>query len=133
MGKLTMSQIAAHELRRKLLRYFPEFSRKEMKELITLAAGITFRRQGHRNFVSETVLSVIRHSKKKILAAHKEKSPITEENYFHPEKKIPEKNHEVTDWCTYIIPNETWAGKGSGGKTNFSKEISEKFSPEFSA
>jgi len=98
----------------------PGSTRRQRKELIREAHKISCSRRDSPTFCPSTVLSVIRGSIKGIREGLGNKS--TSELFKRQTRVIPVRSYVVKfDPSCYLVPNETWAGKGSGGKHNFSQ------------
>lgn len=105
----------AHKLKKSL----PKSSRKFRKKLVAHAHEISQARTGSPEFNDLVVCSVIRGSIKKIRETINS-SDIS--SLFRPERVVETKYpiQPIPDPSAVLMPNECWAGKGSGGKNNFS-------------
>ena len=103
-----------------LRRSLPHASRKQLKRIIRFAHGIACSRSDVREFNAGLVLSVIRGS----WAAIKMNPDAPVHLLFKPERPVTLRYPilQKPDPLCYLVPNETWAGKGSGGKTNLTEE-----------
>jgi hypothetical protein len=99
---------------------FPGFSKDVIRWLLVTATEISFERIERREFRSDLVLSVIRWSRKKILAS--KNLPLVRENYFLPEAVRPPRDPrlDLEPTLFFLTPNEHWSGKGSAGKNRMS-------------
>jgi hypothetical protein len=98
---------------------FPDASRSELKNLIFEAHKISCARRDCPSFCPNTVLSIIRGSRREIRQGLGCK-PVSD--LFRKEMKVVSRYPILAkpDPACFLMPNETWAGKGSGGKNNFS-------------
>lgn len=90
--------------------------------IIRHAHKLSMARTGVDAYNDLVVMSIIRASIKKI---RKGVNGRHVKRLFNPEVRVETKYPilPLPDPSCYLIPNETWAGKGSGGKTNFSATI----------
>ena len=103
----------------RLQKIFPGTDRKLLKKIIWKAHEISCKRRDSPEFHKETVLSVIRGNFRKIRRGLG-KFPV--EELFAKEEISPKKYpiRPPPDPMSVLLPNETWAGKGSAGKNNIS-------------
>ena len=107
-------------MKRIMARSFPDFSKDKIRWLLVTATEIYYERTGFRLFSMQGILTVIRWSRKKILAA--ENLPLTRENYFMLETPRPTRDPrlDIEPTLFFLTPNEHWSGKGSAGKNSYS-------------
>ena len=97
----------------------PGSTKQFRRRVVRRAYNISQTRTDSPEYNDMLVLSIIRGSIRGIRAGLNAKR-VTK--LFKREIKPKPINHVLPDpdpLC-YLMPNETWAGKGSGGKTNFS-------------
>jgi hypothetical protein len=104
----------------KLKKSIPKSSGKFRRKLVAHAHEISQTRTGSPEFNDLVVCSVIRGSIKKIRDSVNSSDDIS--SLFRPERVVETKYpiKPIPDPRSVLLPNEMWAGKGSGGKTNFS-------------
>lgn len=105
MGRLTLAVIAGHEFKRKVCRMFPDFSCRERREIVRLAAERSFKESGERKFNTEKVLHVLNLSKHAIKRLKKDKEVFTEDKCFQGTEfyQVRRRGDAV-----YNVPDEDW-------------------------
>ena len=100
----------------------PGSTKQFRRRIVRRAYKISQTRSGSTEYNDLIVTSIIRGSIREIRAGLNSNRVS---KLFKPEVKCAPINHVLPDpdpLC-YLMPNETWAGKGSGGKTNFSATL----------
>jgi hypothetical protein len=104
----------------RLLRVRLSASDEVLRELVMEAHRVSLGRRYSSHFSKECVMSVIRRNIRRI-RENLGKVPVPE---LFSEDIVVEPKYPIrmVDPLCVLLPNECWAGKGSGGKTNFSLE-----------